>query len=287
MNSSLNPIAFAMRHPISVMAAVAALAVGSLLAVNRMAIDVFPALDLPVIYIAQPYGGMDPSQTESQLVSYYGGHTIYMTCIKHVESKRIQGMAVIKLVFYPGTDMAGAMAEAVGYTVRAEGFMPPSSLPPFILRYDIGSVPVGYMVIDSDKARSVSEMSDLALMRVRAIFGSIPGASAPPPFGGNIRAIVINLDPQRLRSYRLSPDDVVAALGAGNLVVPSGNVRIHDQAPMVPSNAMVAAPQELGDIPLKLGENLYIRHVGTITDAMDIATGYALVNGKRSIFLMV
>ena len=287
MNASLNPIAFAMRRPVSVMAAVAALAVASILAVGRMAVDVFPALDLPVIYIAQPYGGMDPGQMESQLTSYYEGHSIYMTGIHHVESKNIQGMAVIKLFFYPGTNMAGAMAEAVGYTVRARGFMPPGTLPPFILRYDTGSVPVGYLVIDSDKARSVGEMSDIALFRVRAIFGSIPGASAPPPVGGNIRSVVINLDPERLRAYHLSPDDVVSALSAGNLVVPSGNARIHDQAPMVPSNAMVVDPQMLGSIPVRPGANLYIRDLSTITDATDIATGYALVNGKRSIFLMV
>src|SRR3954468_10855925 len=287
VNASLNPIAFAMRHPVSVMAGVAALAVASLLAARRMAVDVFPALDLPVIYIAQPYGGMDPAQMESQLTSYYEGHSIYMTGIHHLESKNIQGMAVIKLSFYPGTDMGGAMAEAVGYTVRARGFMPAGTLPPFLLRYDTGSVPVGYLVIDSDQARSVGEMTDLALFRVRAIFGSIPGASSPPPVGGNIRSIVINLDPERRRAYRLSPDDVVAALGAGNLVVPSGNARINDRAPMVPSNAMVADPQALGSIPVRPGENLYIRDLSTITDAMDIASGYALVNGKRSIFLMV
>jgi hypothetical protein len=130
-------------------------------------------------------------------------------------------------------------------------------------------------------------MMDLALMRVRAIFGSIQGVSSPPPVGGNIRSVVVNLDPERLRAYRLSPDDVVAALGAGNLVVPSGNARIHDQAPMVPWNAMVVDPQVLGSIPVRPGENLYNRDLSTITDAMDIATGYALVNGKRSIFLMV
>ena len=287
MNSSFNPIAFALRHPVSVMAGVAALVVACGLAVTRMPIDVFPSLDLPVIYIAQPYGGMDPAQMESQIASYYEGHSIYMTGIHHVESKNIQGMTVVKLFFYPGTDMANAMAEAVGYANRAQGFMPPGTLPPFILRYDTGSVPVGYLVIDSEKPRSVSEMSYLALFRVRAIFGSIPGASSPPPFGGNMRAIVVNLDPERLRAYRLSPDDVVAALTTGNLVVPSGNARISDQMPMVPSNAMVADPQELGRIPIKPGENLYLRDLAVIADDQDIATGYALVNGKRSIFLMV
>ncbi|MBN9521672.1 efflux RND transporter permease subunit [bacterium] len=283
----MNPISFAMRHPVSVMAGVAALAVASLLVARRVPIDVFPALDLPVIYIAQPYGGMDPSQMESQITSYYEAHSIYMTGVHHVESKNIQGMAVIKLSFYPGTDMAAAMAEAVGYTVRARGYMPAGTQPPFILRYDTGSVPVGYLVVDSDAGRSVGEMSDLALFRVRGMFGSIPGATAPPPIGGNMRAVVVNLDPGRLRAYRLSPDDVVAALSAGNVVVPSGNARIHDQAPMVPSNAMVADPQMLGSIPVRPGENLYLRDLSTITDAMDTATGYALVNGRRSVFLMV
>src|SRR5260370_3545905 len=104
-----------------------------------------------------------------------------MTGIHRVESKNIQGMAVIKLFFYPGTEMAGAMAEAVGYTLRAKGFMPPGTLPPFILRYDTGSVPVGYLVIDSDQARSVGQMSDLVPVPVPAIFCTIPSASSPPP----------------------------------------------------------------------------------------------------------
>jgi multidrug efflux pump subunit AcrB len=227
---------------------------------------------------------MDPGQMESQIVSYYEGHSIYLTGIHHVESKSIQGMGVVKMYFYPGTDMANAMAEAVGYADRARGFMPQGTLPRFILRYDSGSV---HLVVDSDKARTVSEMSDLTLFRVRPIFGSIPGASSPPPFGGNIRTIVVNLDPERLRAYHLSPDDVVAGLSAGNVVVPSGNARIRDQAPMVSSNAMVDDPRTLGNIPVKAGESLYLRDVSRITDAADIATGYALVNGKRAVFLMV
>jgi multidrug efflux pump subunit AcrB len=287
MNSTLNPIAFAMRHPITVIAGVAALVVASFLALSRMAIDIFPSLNIPVIYICQPYGGMDPAQVESQLVSYYEMHSIYMTGIKNIESKSIQGMGIVKMSFYPGTDMGNAMAETAAYSARARGFMPQGTLPPFILRYDTGSVPVGYLVIESDTPRSVNEMSDLTILRVRPIFGSIPGASSPAPFGGNIRAITVNLDPDRLRAYRLSPDDIVTALSSGNIVVPSGNARIRDQAPMVPSNAMVIDPQTLGNISLKPGKNLYLHDVATISDDADIATSYALVNGKRSVFLMV
>src|SRR5438270_5572573 len=105
MNSSLNPIVFALRHPITMMAAVAALAVGSVLAVQRMAFDVFPTLDLPVIYIAQPHTGLDPAQMESQITAYYEGYSIYIGGIEHVESKNIQGLSITKLFFHPGTNM--------------------------------------------------------------------------------------------------------------------------------------------------------------------------------------
>jgi multidrug efflux pump subunit AcrB len=292
MNSSLNPIVFALRHPITIMAGVAALFVGALLAVQRMSVDVFPTLDLPVIYIAQPYTGMDPGQMESQITNYYEGHSLYITGIHHVESKNIQGMAVVKLYFHPGTNMSQAMAETVAYVNRAKAFMPTGTLPPFIVRFDTGSVPVGYLVLESDTDRSMGDLQDLALLRVRPIFASLPGVSSPPPIGGNIRTINVNVDPERLHAYKLSPDDVVSALGSGNTVTPSGNVRISDQMAMVPANATVVDPQDLNNIPVKPGQNVYIRDLArpgmpAVVDSSDTPTGYAMVNGKRTVYLMV
>ncbi|MDB5310103.1 MAG: Cobalt-zinc-cadmium resistance protein CzcA / Cation efflux system protein CusA [Gemmataceae bacterium] len=287
MNSSLNPIVFALRHPITVMAAVAALAVTSVLAVQRMSIDVFPKLNLPVIYIAQPYGGMDPAQMESQLTSYYEGHSLYIGGIHHVESKTIQGMSILKLFFHPETDMGQAMAETVGYVTRARAFMPQGTVPPFIVRLDGGSAPVGYLVMESDVERSPGELQDLALLRVRPIFGSLKGVSSPPPVGGNLRTINVNVDPDRLKAYKLTLDDLTAALNTGNIIVPSGNVRIGDQTPMVPVDGTVTKWQEIGDIPLRPGMNLYVRDVAQVEDGSDIATGYATVNGKRTVYLTV
>jgi multidrug efflux pump subunit AcrB len=287
MNSSLNPIVFALRHPVTVMAGVAALAVAAVLALIRMPMDIFPTLDLPVIYIAQPYGGLNPAQIESQITAYYEGHAIYINGIHHVESKTIQGTAVVKLFFHPGTNMAQAMAETVGIVNRAKGYMPPGTLPPFIVRFDVSNVPVGYLVVESEGNRPMGELSDLTLQRVRPIFGSLPGVSSPPPIGGNSRTIVLNADPERLRAYKLSPDDLVTALSKGNQVLPSGNARIRDQAPMVQTNATAVDPQDLGNIPVRPGESLYLRDLVTIADAADTPTGYALVNGKRTVYLMV
>src|SRR5213596_166553 len=194
----------ALRNPISVIVLVIAVALCSILALLRMPIDIFPNLNLPVIYVAQPYGGMSPAQMEGYLTYYYEYHFLYITGIESVESKSIQGVALIKLQFYPGTDMAQALAETVNYANRARAFMPPGTVPPFVMRFDAGSVPVGNLVFSSE-SRTVGELQDFALNRVRPLFATLPGVSAPPPFGGNQRTIVVRLDPDKLRQYRVSP----------------------------------------------------------------------------------
>src|SRR5919108_2907408 len=204
----MNPIVFALRHPVSVMVAIAAVVLGAGLAVLRMPVDIFPDLNTPVIYVAQPYGGMDPQQMEGFLTNYYEYHFLYITGIEHVESRNIQGVALMKLFFHPGTNMAQAMAETVSYVNRSRSFMPPGTVPPFIMRFDAGSVPVGYLVFSS-QTKSIGQIQDQALNHVRPMFASLPGVSAPPPFGGNQRTIIINIDPERLLAYNMSPDEVV------------------------------------------------------------------------------
>src|ERR1700741_435311 len=142
----MNLVSFALRRPISLLTVVVAVALAGLLAVDRMSRDIFPDLGVPVLYVAQPYGGMDPAQMEGFITYYYEYHFLYITGIEHVESKSIQGVALVKLVFHPGTDMAGGMAEVVGYVNRAGAFMPTGAVQPFIVRYDAGSVPVGQLV---------------------------------------------------------------------------------------------------------------------------------------------
>src|SRR6516165_4268103 len=126
----MNPIVFAMKHPITVMVAIVAVVIGAVLAVFRMPIDIFPDLNTPIIYVAQPYGGMDPQQMEGFLTNYYEYHFLYITGIDHVESKNIQSVALMKLHFHPGTNMAQAMAETVSYVNRSRSFMPPNTVHP-------------------------------------------------------------------------------------------------------------------------------------------------------------
>jgi multidrug efflux pump subunit AcrB len=282
----MNPIVFALRHPITVMVGVVALVVGSALAVLRLKVDIFPSLNLPVIYVAQPYGGLDPAQMEGLITNYYEYHFLYVNGIHHVESRNIQGAALMKLFFHPGTDMAQAMAETIQYVNRARAFMPPGTVGPFVMRFDTGSVPVGYLVLSS-KTRSIGEIQDQALFKVRPMFASLPGVSAPPPFGGNQRTIVVNVDPDKLRAYNLSPEEVIQALTSGNTLSPSGNIRVKDQMPIVPADTMVVRPQDLGNIPVRPGADIYLRNLGTIEDSTDIPAGYALVNGSRAVYILV
>jgi multidrug efflux pump subunit AcrB len=277
-----------MRRPITILIVIVGIALMSVLAVARMKIDIFPGLGTPVIYVAQPYGGMDPAQMEGYIANYYEYHFLYITGIEHVESRSIQGATLLKLFFHEGTDMSQAMAETVGYVNRSRAFMPPGTVPPFVTRFDGGSVPVGYLVFSSE-TRALGEIQDLALNRIRPLFGTLPGVSAPPPFGGNQRTVVVRVDPDRMRAYRMSGEEVVQALTLGNVVTPSGNVRIGDFTQMVPANSVVPNIQELMEIPIRTGAGptVFLRDVGYVEDASDILTSYALIDGKRSVYIPV
>src|SRR5579872_7232245 len=281
-------IVSALRHPITILVTVIAIVFFSWLAVRNSKVDIFPKLGLPTVYVAQPYGGLSPEQMEGFVTSYYEYHFLYITGVKYVDSRSIQGAAIIKIEFNEGTDMAQAMAEVVGYVNRARAFMPPGTVPPFIMRFDAGSVAVGQLVFSSD-SRSLGEISDLALFRVRPLFSTLPGVSAPPPFGGNQKTVVVTVNPQELQDYHLSPDQVVQSVVKFNSITPSGNVSIGDTTYMTPQNSVIEDAQDLQKVPLQLGSGpaVYLRDVATVSLGADITTGYALINGKRSVYIPV
>src|SRR5512138_408921 len=199
-------VLLALSRPVTVVVALIAVALCAVLAIERMPADIFPQVGDPAIYVAQPYGGMDPAQMEGYLTYYYEYHFLYITGIDHVESKSIQGAALMRLVFHEGTNMSQAMSETVGYVNRARAFMPPGTVPPFITRFDAGSVAIGQLVFSSP-TRSPGEMQDVALNRVRPLFATLEGVSAPPPFGGNQKSILVRLIPEKIRQYGISPEE--------------------------------------------------------------------------------
>jgi multidrug efflux pump subunit AcrB len=284
----LKLIQFALRRPLTIIVLVLGIVLFSILAIRKSPIDIFPPVNAPTIYVAQTYGGLSPQQMEGFITSYYEYHFLYITGIKAVESKSIQGLALIKLQFHEGTDMANAMAETISYATRARSFMPPGTLPPFVMRYDAGSVPIGQLVFSSED-RSLNEIQDLALFKVRPMFAALQGVSAPPPFGGNQRTILIKADPERLRSYNITADEVVMAIAKNNPILPAGNIRVGDKAVITPSNSVADNFKELENVTIKNadGVSVLVRDLATVDNGADVTTGYALINGKRSVYIPV
>ncbi len=286
----MNLVTAALRRPFTVLVLVIAVVLGAALALRRMPRDIFPPLGIPTIYVAQPYGGMGPAQMEGFLTYYFEYHFLYITGIEHVESKSIQGAALIKLQFHPGMDMSQAMSETVQYVNRARAFMPPGTVPPFVMRFDAGSVPVGNLVFSTtNESRTVGQMQDAALNLVRPLFATLPGVSAPPPFGGSARSILVNVKPDRLRAYNMSPDEIVAAIASANTISPAGNINLGDKYPMVPVNAVVKNVKDLEAVPIRTGSypTVFVRDVAEVVDGSDIVTCYALVNGHPTVYIPV
>jgi multidrug efflux pump subunit AcrB len=283
----MNPTVLAMRRPITTLMMVVALISGGALAYSRMRVDIFPPLNVPKIYVFLDYIGMSPDQMEGFIVNQLELYFQYVDGIQDINTRNIQQVALTELSFFPGTDMGQAMAQVVAMSDRAMSWMPKGTLPPMIMRMDTGSVPVGYLVFESE-ITSLGAMGDLAQNIIRPLVQKyVPGTVAISPFGPNMRSIIINVDPHKLVDYHLDPEDVIKALAQGNTIIPAGNVYLKDMMPVVSNNATVVDIQHMGEIPIKTGMNVYLRDVATIMDDVDITYGYALVNGKKSVYLPI
>jgi multidrug efflux pump subunit AcrB len=284
----MNLIRLALRKPITILVLVAGLCFFGVSAVRNIKIDIFPSLDLPVIYISHPFGGYTPTQMEAFFGKNYVNLLLYVSGVKSIETKNIQGLTLMKLSFYPGTNMAQAAAEVSAFCNRAQAIFPQGSQPPFILRFDASTLPVGQLVLTSPN-RSNNELLDLANVYVRSAFTAIPGLVSPAPFGGNVRTVVVKADPELMRAHGLTPDQLVQALRINNQTTPSGNVRIGDKNYITPTNTVIKTIKDFENIPLFKGgvQNLYLRDVATVEDGADITSSYALVNGKRSVYMPI
>lgn len=281
-------VSSALKRPIATMVITGSLLLFSVLTALKIPIDIFPKLNLPTIYVIESYGGMSAQQMEGFFSTRMQDQFLYVNGIKNITAKNIQGLTMLKLSFYENTDMAEASAQVALQVNRAMKFFPPGALPPQVVRFDASSLPVGQLVI-SGKSRSLKEIYDLAATRVRPSFASIPGLSAPPPFGANSRAITINVDPNKLRSYNLTADEVVSALAKFNVMSPSGNLRLDNSMYLTTINTLIKEVDGFGDIPVvsRNGVPVLIKDIARVADAADITVDYALINGKRSVYIPV
>src|SRR6204780_2299919 len=170
-------VSASLKRPVTVLVIISAVFFSSILAIKTIPIDIFPKLNLPVIYVIEPYGGMTPQQMEGFFSTRLQDQFLYVDGIKNISSKSIQGLTIVKLSFYESTNMAEASAQVALQVNRAQTFFPPGALPPQVIRYDASSLPVGELVMDS-KNESLKDIYDLAATRSRPMFSTIPGLSA-------------------------------------------------------------------------------------------------------------
>lgn len=277
-----------LKKPIAVVVLTIGMLLFSVISIMQIPIDIFPKLNLPTIYVVEPYGGMSPQQMEGFFATRLQDQFLYVSGIKNISSKNIQGLTMLKLTFYESTNMAEASAQVALQVNRAMKFFPPGALPPQVVRFDASSLPVGQLVFSSPD-KSLKEIYDLAATRIRPMFATVPGLSAPPPFGANSRSVVVSVDPDKLRSYNLTPDQVVEAIAKNNVMTPSGNLRINNTMYVTTINSLEKQVQDFSDIPVVTnGTNtVFIRDVARVADAADVTVDYALVNGKRSVYIPV
>lgn len=270
------------------MVAILAIAYFSFTAIRNINVDIFPKVELPVIYIAMPYGGLTPAYMDGFMANEFQKVLIFVSGVKGIDFKSVQGFTLMKLTFYPGTDMAQASGELAAQVSRAMGFLPPGAVPPQVVRFDGSSLPIGQLVFESSQ-KSITELQTLALTKIRPMFVTIPGVTAPAPFGGNVRTMVVKVNPELMLSYGLSAEEVTTAIAKNNFPAPAGNIRIGEENLMSPVNTMANGPEEFLNIPVRTGSgtNVFVKDIASVEDAADVTTGYAIINGKRSVYLPV
>lgn len=284
----MNLVTGALKRPITIIVIFLSLVIFSIISLFSIPIDIFPKLNLPTIYVIESYGGMSAQQMEGFFATSLQDQFLYVSGVKTIESKNIQGLTFLKITFYEGTDMAEASAQVALQVNRAMKFFPPGALPPQVIRFDASSLPVGELVLSS-KTKDLNEIYDLATTRVRPMFATVRGLSAPPPLGANARTVIINVDPDKMRAYNVTPDEMVKALSHYNIMAPSGNVRIANNMYITTMNSLEKQVDEFSRIPVKSDNDkvIFMGDVAKISDGMDVTVDYALINGKRSIYIPV
>src|SRR5690606_17640433 len=248
----MNIIRFALRKPIAIIVAIMAIAYFAVISINNIKVDIFPEVESPSIYIAMPYGGLSPEYMDGFMASNFQKVLIFVSGVKDMQFKSVQGLTLMQLSFYPGTDMAQASAEVAIMVSRAMAFLPAGAVTPQVVRFDASALPVGQLVFESSE-RSIGELQNMAISRIRPMFVNIPGITAPGPFGGNVRTIVTNVNPELMQSYGLTAEEVTIAIAKNNLPSPAGNIQIGDQNLMSPVNSLVKGPEELLNTPIREG----------------------------------
>ena len=279
---------FAIRNPYFIVVVCLIIAVVGVTSLVRMPVDMFPAMNIPVVVVATFYSGMPPEQIETDITSRFERFFTLGAGIEHIESRSLPGVSVIKVYFQPGTNPDSAVTTISNLAMAQLRRLPPGTLPPVVLKFDASSLPV-CLVTFKGEGLDETQLRDLAQFQVRNQIASVPGASVPQPFGGRYRQIMVYTNPYLLEAHNLSLMDAVRSLNSANLILPAGDVQLGPVDYNIYTNSQLRTVAEINQLPLKTVNQVPVRvaDIGNAQDAQQIQTNIVRVDGQRSVYVPV
>ncbi len=282
-------VRLALRRPytfVVVSMLIALLGIGSAIETPK---DIFPYIDIPVVTIVWTYTGLTPAEMEGRVVTVCErALTTTVNDMEHTESESYQGVAIIKVYFQPKVNVDLALAQVTSIVQTILRVLPPGSYPPFVIKYDASSVPIVQLAL-SGEGLSEADLFDDGLQFVRPRLANVKGASVPLPFGGKVKQVMVDTDPNLMFARHLSAQDVSTAVNQQNLILPAGTARMGDKEFVVRSNSSPTDIAALNDLPIRAsnGAVVYVKDVAQVHMGYAEQTNIVRQNGKRSALLTV
>jgi len=258
-------------------------------AIIRTPVDIFPAINVPVVSIIWTYTGLVPSEMETRVTSIYErALTTTVDNIEHIESQSLNGVSIVKVYLQPQANVDGAIAEVIAEAQSIVKLLPPGITPPLVIRYDASTVPILQLGL-SGKGLSEQQLNDLGVNFIRPQLATVPGAAVPIPYGGKVRQIMVDIDSQQLMAKGLSATDVVNAVNAQNVILPSGTAKIGPTEYNVGLNGAPVSIEELNNMPVKSvnGATVYIHDVAHVRDGYAVQQNIVRQDGQRGVLLSI
>jgi multidrug efflux pump subunit AcrB len=282
-------VRMALKRPYTFVVMSMLIVIMGVLTITRMPTDIFPDIDIPVISVVFNYGGLSPEEMEKRIVNNYERSlTTTVNDIEHIESQSLTGVSVVKIFFQPGAKIEAATAQVTAISQAAVRQMPPGTTPPFIIRYSASNVPILQVALGSESL-SEQQLFDYGINFIRSDIATIQGAQLPYPYGGKQRLIMIDIDPQRLFAWGLSPRDVNSAVASQNVIVPTGTAKIGGNEYPIVINASPDLLSQIESIPVRTvrGTTVYVRDVAHVRDGYSPQTNIVHVEGQRSVLMSI
>src|SRR5256884_3525179 len=282
-------VRFALKFPYTFYVLAALIVFLGVSAISVMPQDIFPEINIPVVSVIWQYTGLSVPEME-QRVTTYSQYSISsnVTGIKNMEAQTLNGISVQKIYFQPDVNLDLAIAQIVAATNAIRALMPAGIQPPIVVQYNASSVPVLQLSLTSDRLNE-QQLYDYGLYNLRQQLAPVPGVTFPTPDGGKYRQIMVDIDPLKLQAKGLTPLDVVNAVNAQNLTLPSGLAKIGDTQYTVRNNAMPTTIADLNNIPIKYtnGPTVFLRDVGQVHDGWAVQQNIVRGDGRRAVLLSV